>query len=155
MDLPLIFIEILAAAALALTTVLVHYETLRGTSVLLPRLRMTPRPRILISICIVLVAHTFEITLYALTYDGLHRWLDMGPIEGQPATDFYDYLYYSLTSYTTLGVGDMYPARGLRLLSGSEALVGLVMITWSASFTYLAMQKFWTDHASHRQGGID
>jgi hypothetical protein len=31
----------------------------------------------------------------------------------------------------------------MRLITGIEALNGLLLIGWSASFTYLAMQKFW------------
>ena len=31
----------------------------------------------------------------------------------------------------------------MRLLTGIEALNGLVLIGWSASFTYLAMEEFW------------
>jgi hypothetical protein len=31
-----------------------------------------------------------------------------------------------------------------------EALVGLLMIGWSASFTYLAMEKFWPMHGDRK-----
>jgi hypothetical protein len=37
----------------------------------------------------------------------------------------------------------VYPLANVRLISGVEALVGLQMIGWSASFTDLAMEKFW------------
>ena len=30
-----------------------------------------------------------------------------------------------------------------QFVAGLEALIGLVMITWSASFMYLEMAKFW------------
>ena len=36
--------------------------------------------------------------------------------------------------------------RPLRILVGTESLNGLILITWSASFTYLSMEKFWQDH---------
>jgi hypothetical protein len=32
---------------------------------------------------------------------------------------------------------------GQRLISGTEALTGLVMIAWTASFTYLLMERYW------------
>jgi hypothetical protein len=32
----------------------------------------------------------------------------------------------------------------LRYLTGIEALLGLLLITWSASFLFLEMQKYWT-----------
>ena len=76
----------------------------------------------------------------------LDQLFSTGMIAGQPADHFYDYFYFSMVSYTTLGIGDYYPLEGLRLLTGFESLVGLMMITWTASFTYLAMEKFWKLH---------
>jgi hypothetical protein len=32
------------------------------------------------------------------------------------------------------------------MIAGVEALVGLLMIGWSASFTYLMMERFWPEH---------
>ena len=32
----------------------------------------------------------------------------------------------------------------MRLISGLESLVGLLLITWSASFTYLEMSRLWS-----------
>jgi hypothetical protein len=37
------------------------------------------------------------------------------------------------------------PDGVLRLLAGVEALNGLLLIGWSASYTYLAMERFWND----------
>ena len=42
-----------------------------------------------------------------------------------------------------MGFGDITPEGPLRLLVGTEALVGLVLITWSASFSFIAMQYYW------------
>ena len=56
---------------------------------------------------------------------------------------FASYLYFSAETYTTIGLGDIYPLGPLRLITGIEALNGLLLIGGSASFTYLAMQKFW------------
>ena len=56
-----------------------------------------------------------------------------------------------MVSYTTLGIGDIYPLEGLRLMTGVESLAGLLMITWSASFTYLTMEKYWPLHRERRR----
>jgi hypothetical protein len=45
--------------------------------------------------------------------------------------------------YTSLGFGDIQPIAHVRLIAGVEALVGLLMIGWSASFTYISMERFW------------
>jgi hypothetical protein len=141
-------IELLFVFLLAMLVVLIHYETLRLTSNLLPLLSIPARTRIIVVIGAAIVAHVIEITLYALAYIVMAEQLHLGTIKGLPINTFYEYLYYSLVTYTTLGIGDYYPLGNLRILSGSEALVGLLMITWSASFTYLAMQKFWDLHQS-------
>lgn len=139
-------IESGAIILLTLLTVMIHYEVLRLTSVSLPRLTIPARSRIVVVIGAALIAHIIAITLYAGAYYYLAEYASLGAIGGQPVEAFYDYFYYSLTNYTTLGIGDYYPLGELRILTGTESLVGLVMITWSASFTYLAMEKFWGLH---------
>ena len=49
----------------------------------------------------------------------------------------------SAITYTTVGFGDVVPVGPIRFLSGMEALTGFVMIGWTASFTYLEMERFW------------
>ncbi|GGK50101.1 potassium channel family protein [Salinarimonas ramus] len=133
------------AAALVCATVLIHYEILRRASWAIPRLRLRRQIRVVAVIGAVLVAHLVEITLYALAYWAMHDHAGLGRLEGALTGGFADFLYFSLTSYTTLGVGDLYPTGPMRLLSGIEALNGLVLIGWSASYTYLAMEEFWAD----------
>ncbi len=131
---------------LAVLVVMIHYELLRLTSLSLTQLHIPPRQRILVVICAAFFAHLVEVTLYAASYLALDKTFGVGSIGGLPTTSFYDYFYYSLTTYTTLGIGDYYPIESLRLLTGTESLVGLMMITWTASFTYLTMEKFWKLH---------
>ena len=54
-----------------------------------------------------------------------------------------DSFYFSVVAVTTVGFGDVYPVGPIRFMTGMEALTGLVMITWSASFTFLEMQRDW------------
>jgi hypothetical protein len=56
---------------------------------------------------------------------------------------FATYLYFSAETYTSLGFGDIYPLGEIRMVVGVEALTGLLMIAWTASFTYLEMQRYW------------
>ena len=53
------------------------------------------------------------------------------------------FIYFSSVVYTTVGFGDLLPVGALRILTAAEGLAGLAMITWSASFTFLAMQRLW------------
>jgi hypothetical protein len=45
--------------------------------------------------------------------------------------------------FTTVGFGDIYPVGAIRTMTGTEGIVGLTMITWSASYTFVEMLKTW------------
>lgn len=128
--------------------VLVHYESLRFASVLLPRLTIRPRARIIVVMTLAFLAHTIEVWIYGVAYWLIGHHLAIGDIGGKVTGSFPEYVYFSTVSYTSLGLGDLYPTGALRLLCGVEALLGLAMIGWTGSFTYLAMEKFWTLHGA-------
>ena len=132
----------LACLLLIALTTLIHYEVLRGLHVGLPKLRIANRAKLLIVIYAALLAHALEIGLYAVALFGLIRYLDAGSLSGGE-TSLLDCVYFSAETYTSLGLGDIAPAGPVRLLAGVEALNGLLLIAWSASYTYLAMEKFW------------
>jgi hypothetical protein len=132
-------------------TVLMHYETLFGLNKLLPRLATPSRRRLLIVILVLFLAHTLEIWLYAGGYFFLANDFGLGVLGefgGHIGHRFPDYLYFSTITYTSLGLGDVYPLGDLRLIAGIESLTGLLMIGWSASFTYLMMEEFWGRNAN-------
>lgn len=133
-------------------TVLVHYEGLRLISdYLLPRLRMHPRQQMIFMILGVFAAHTLEVWLFTVCYYVLDGVSGYGGFMGQREGGGVDYLYFSAVTYTSLGLGDLFPVGNFRLLTGVEALTGLLMIGWSASFTYIAMVRFWSLHSEHEQ----
>ena len=140
------------AALLVFITVLIHYEAMRLTSALLPRLRIRPRLRILVVIFGIFLAHSISVWLFAIAYHFLSGHFGLGEFGGDAPKQIYDFVYFSAVTYASLGFGDVYPLQYLRLIAGVEALTGLVMIGWSASFTYLMMERFWSDHR-RRKGG--
>ena len=73
----------------------------------------------------------------------LHDRPGFGYIDGEFDASALDFFYFSITSYTTLGIGDVYPQGPLRVLASIESLNGFLLITWSASFTYMMMQRHW------------
>lgn len=137
------FIAIIITFFLVLASIFIHYELLRSITNLLPRLSIKPRARLLVIITGVFIAHISEITLFALAFGLMqHQW-GLGAISGNIEGSWIDYFYFSASSYTTLGMGDIFPTGHLRFVAAIESLTGLVLIGWSASYTYLAMSKFW------------
>ena len=131
------------AALLVILSTFTHYEVLRLLSVYVPRIRIRPRARLLAVLLGTFFGHLLEISFYALAYYFLKDRFGLGSFGGEFVDNFSSYLYFSAETYTTIGLGDIYPLGPLRLITGIEALNGLLLIGWSASFTYLAMQKFW------------
>ena len=123
--------------------VTVHYEGLALMSRYLDSLKMQDRPRILLLINGVLCLHTIEIGIFAAGYYLLLLFPVFGELIGLDGLTFWDCVYFSTVSYTTLGFGEIVPSDDIRFLTGFESLAGLVLITWSASFTYIEMQKRW------------
>jgi len=73
----------------------------------------------------------------------MHRAEAWGHLEGNFTGSLMDCVYFSFTTFTTLGFGDITPLGDLRYLVGIESLTGLVLITWTASFLFFEMQRFW------------
>lgn len=134
-----VFIALLLVAA----TIAIHYEVLRLTSARLTHLPIPARMRIIVILTAALFSHLIHALLYALAYLWLENFGGMGSLGGDREHFFADAFYFSITSYSSLGIGDLYPTGALRIISGIEALNGLVMVGWTASMTYLAMEKFW------------
>jgi len=134
---------LLAALGLVALTVIVHYESLRAISSITANLGIPHRALSLVVIAGVLLAHLIEICLFAAGFFLMHTRFGLGAIAGDFNGTTLDYFYFSVTTYSTLGVGDLFPTGAIRLVAGIEALTGFVLIGWSASFTYLTMQKSW------------
>ena len=145
-------VVIVSCVLLIAITTLIHYEVLRALHVGLPSLQIPIRTKLLVVISGAFVAHAVEIGLYGLTLFALIRYLDVGSLSGQSETTLLECVYFSAETYTSLGLGDIAPSGPVRLLAGVEALNGLLLIAWSASFAYLSMEKFWTSGSSDRAG---
>ena len=91
----------------------------------------------------ILALHVMEIWIFAATYLMLLLEGDFGGLEGIPGYSMFDLVYFSSTVFTTLGFGDIVPKGSIRTMTGTEAVLGLTLITWSASYTFLEMLKTW------------
>lgn len=131
-----------ATVAAVTIAVLIHYEGLVFVSRSLVRLGVKRRTKVLYAIGSVIVLHVLEIWAFGLALWGLLHWPDTGSL-GAGMPHLFDAIYFSAATFTTVGYGDLAPVGAIRFLCGTEALTGFVLITWSASFTYLEMEQFW------------
>lgn len=133
------------ALVLVVLTVVIHYEALRLLSGHLQQLQLPfrVRTRLVIVMLAIFLTHVLEMLLFAAGMYASSKAFGLGALGGAAAGTFRDFVYFSVTNYTTLGVGDIFPRGGLRVITGMESLTGLLMITWSASFTFIYMERFW------------
>jgi hypothetical protein len=125
------------------TVVMIHYEFLYRCTLLMPHMRIRHRFRIVFGVFGALTAHAVEIWIFALSFYWMHGAKGWGHFEGNFEGNLLDCAYFSFTTYTTLGFGDIAPHGALRYLAGLESLTGLLLITWTASFLYLEMTRYW------------
>lgn len=135
-----VFITFVATAL----TVGLQYEVLERLNFSMPRWKhVPPRLRVLGMMVVLLTLHVAEIWIFGTGLFVATHFPGLGSVSGNGSFQFLDAVYMSATTYSTLGYGDLVPHGPVRFLLGTEALVGLLMITWSASFTYLEMQRYW------------
>jgi len=138
------FAVVLGTMLAVTVSVLLHYEGLSLLSQWLARRRdHHPRRKVLYGIFGVLSLHVAEIWVFGLTVWALLTFANAGSVSGTTTTSLLDAVYLSAATYTTVGFGDLAPVGPIRFIGGTMALTGLVLITWSASFTFLEMQQFW------------
>ena len=123
--------------------VMFHYETLAYLSGFIKKMNIKHQYRIVVGVFGCLIAHAVEIWFFAISYFLMHRSEKWGHFEGNFDGTLMDCSYFSFTTYTTLGFGDISPIGDVRYLTGIESLTGLVLITWTASFLYYEMQRHW------------
>lgn len=134
MDSPLthLLLNLLAATCMVALTVLVHFFGLLALTRLMgrahERLRTHESPlrqagMILFVVFGVFALHTIQIWLYAMLYLGL----------GELQT-FEQALYFSTTTFVSLGFGDIVLSPEWRVLSAIEGANGVILVAWSTAF---------------------
>jgi hypothetical protein len=123
--------------------VMIHYEFMYRFTLFMPRMKIRHRFRIVLGVFGALAAHAVEVWIFAASFFYMHNADGWGVLRGNFEGSLLDCVYFSFTTYTTLGTGDIEPIGDLRYLTGLESLTGLLLITWTASFLYLEMSRYW------------
>ena len=93
--------------------------------------------RLLIGTALVLIGlHCLQISIWAITYVYV---LPEGVLDNIEAA-----VYFSFVTFTTLGYGDITFTEGWRLLSGIEAMNGILLVGWSTAILFAVVQRTWT-----------
>ena len=90
---------------------------------------------LMLAALVLVFLHTLEIMVWAGVYKLL---VPVGEL-----ASFETAVYFSFVSFTTLGYGDITLSEGYRLLSGIQALNGILLVGWSTALMFAVVQKTW------------
>lgn len=80
--------------------------------------------------------HLSEIAIGAVVYALAVKWLGLGTLGEGYGDTAADFLYLSGITYTTMGFAHEDVNGPVRLITMVNALAGLMLITWSATYVY-------------------
>ncbi|MGH1376970.1 MAG: potassium channel family protein [Alphaproteobacteria bacterium] len=91
-------------------------------------------PLLVVAVLGTFVAHIVQIWLWA----GFYLYIDV-------VADFEEALYFSTSSFTTVGFGDIYLDKDWRLVSAFQSANGFILFGWSTAFIFEVMSKLYED----------
>lgn len=96
----------------------------------------TALPALTWTALVLLMLHLVEVIVWALAY--------LLILPGDHLDTFEKAAYFSVVTFTTLGYGDItLIEHEWRLLSGIEALNGILLVGWSTALLFLVVQRSW------------
>ncbi len=98
---------------------------------------------LIITAAMLLILHFLESFIWAVTYYLLPGITEFDSLEKA--------IYFSLVTFTTLGYGDITISSHFRILSGLEAINGVMLLGWSTTLMLTVMQHFWTSMEKFNQ----
>ena len=134
-------VQLAVGASLILATVVMHaicleflIDSLRPMASTIRRRFRRQWKTIILAITVlgVFAAHVVEMWLWAAVF------LITGEMTSIEAA-----LYFSISTFTTVGFGDLYLSEDWRLLSSIEAANGMLMFGWSTAFIFEVMSRLW------------
>ena len=145
-------LAILLSTILVLVTVYLHQVTFFSLTTYTPRYVRNPHLRVYILVLGIFLVHMLEIAVYAGAFYIASSVMNLGLLVGTPVKGVLGYFYVSAVIYTSLGFGDILPTGHLRFMTATEAMNGLLLIAWSASFLYAAMGRYWRELGYNENG---
>ncbi|WP_051238799.1 potassium channel family protein [Gaetbulibacter saemankumensis] len=79
-------------------------------------------------------------TLHALIWASFYYYI---PQTSTEFSSFSESVYFSMVTFTTLGYGDITLTSHWRLLSGIEAINGILLIGWSTAMMYSLIENIY------------
>ena len=139
-------VAIFISIALVLLTTSIFYEILGVVLRITAKRNLRNRPLMFFLVVAIFSAHTVAVWIYGTVYWVMVHTFGAEPLSGIAHDNFFGYIYFSAATYSSLGIGDVFPHGAMQFITGVQVLNGLVLIGWSVMVTYFAVQKLWDVH---------
>ena len=87
------------------------------------------------TVVFLVILHSVQIVLWALAYLFL--------LPPTVLNTFEEATYFSFVTFTTLGYGDITLSEPWRIMSGIQALSGILLVGWTTAFLFAVVQRSW------------
>lgn len=141
-----ILTAIIISIILVFVTSAVFYEILCITLRVISKKDFRPRLLMFFLIAMIFSAHTVAIWIYGTVYWVMVHSFDFEALSGIAHDNFFGYIYFSAATYSSLGIGDVFPHGAMQFITGVQVLNGLMLIGWSVMVTYFSIQRLWDIH---------
>jgi len=98
---------------------------------------------LLTTVVVAMALHALQIAIWAIAYLVLVPTGELQTMEQA--------IYFSFVTFTTLGYGDITLSEGWRILSGIEALNGILLVGWTTALLFAVVQRTWQAMFARRQ----
>lgn len=123
-------VAVVATALIHLSGLTVLTHALRFQNAALGSLRAVRLSLLLMATIGIVCLHTVEIWSYASLYLALHA-----------LNDFEQALYFSTSTYASIGYGDVLLPHQWRVLGAIEGAAGTIMLGWSTAYLVLLLTR--------------
>ncbi|UHD15657.1 potassium channel family protein [Thiocapsa bogorovii] len=97
---------------------------------------------VVVTVLGLLLLHSVQILVWAVAFRLLTPVQTIDTLEAA--------IYFSAVTFTTLGYGDItLSSEQWRLLTGIEALNGVLLLGWSTALLYAVVHRTWSGYAEH------
>ena len=133
---------VLISLSVIFSTIFIHgLGTVWGVRLLIERSKNSAQPMSLhhtlfilsVSVIFLMILHFTEITIWAIVLLMIPQVTEL--------TSFEEAIYFSLVTFTTVGYGDITLGHHWRIMSGFEAMNGIILFGWSTAVLFSIVQK--------------
>lgn len=141
-------LQLIIGAILIILTVIIHAVVLDYLMQMLERyapgiFRKFPKlwkiPMLTLTVLGVFIAHIAQIWLWAIFYLAVNA-----------LPNFEEALYFSTSTFTTVGFGDIVLDKSWRLLSSFQSANGFILFGWSTAFIFEVMSKLYKEETINK-----